>query len=187
MKNRCILIDPPVKQPMTGSFKSRHSRPEKLPYKTMTGDEIKSLPIEDYAEEGCHLWLWTTNRFLRDAFDFMDSWNFKYLNTITWVKPSGLGAWFANTTQHVLFGYYKKCQFHKARYLPTHFNGIVKPGEHSKKPESLFQLIEWISDEPRIEIFARQKRPRWDYVGDELGKSITASGITLSNKEEIKL
>ena len=180
-KYRCILIDPPTPQPMIGKFKGRHSISDKLHYKTMTIEQIKSLPVEEFAEEGCHLWLWTTNAFLKDSFDFMAAWNFKYLNIITWIKPSGLGAWFVNTTQHVLFGYYKKCQFNKVKYLPTHFNGIVKPGEHSKKPNSLLQLVEWISDEPRIEIFARKKRPRWDYIGDELGKPISI----VSHKESM--
>lgn len=171
-KYRCIVIDPPYPQPMTGAFKSRHSRPKKLPYKTMTIPQIKALPISDYAEPGCHLWLWTTNKFLRDSYDIMDVWGFKNLSICTWIKPSGLGAWFANTTQHVLFGYYQKCQFNKLRWRPTHFYGVVKPGQHSKKPESFFELVEQISDNPRIEIFARETRPGYDFIGDELGKPI---------------
>ena len=77
-KYRCILIDPPTPQPMIGKFKGRHSSSDKLHYKTMTIEQIKSLPVEEYAEEGCHLWLWTTNAFLKDSFDFMAAWNFKY-------------------------------------------------------------------------------------------------------------
>ena len=172
MKYRTITIDPPYPQPMTGGFKSRHSRPKELPYKSMTLEQIKSLDIAQYAEPGTHLYLWTTNKFLRESFDIMEKWGFKYLVTLTWIKPSGLGAWFANTTQHCLFGYYQKCQFNKARWKPTHFTGIVKPGEHSKKPESSYQLMESVSDEPRLEIFARTKREGWDYIGDELGKPI---------------
>ena len=90
-KYRCILIDPPTPQPMIGKFKGKHSRSDKLHYKTMTIEQIKSLPVEEYAEEGCHLWLWTTNAFLRDSFDFMAAWNFKisqyyYLDKTQWVR-----------------------------------------------------------------------------------------------------
>lgn len=172
MKYRTIVIDPPYPHRLTGQFK-RENRAKQLPYKTMTMNEIHSLDIEKYADIGCHLWLWTTNSHLKDSFDLLKSWNFTYLNTITWCKTSGVGAYFANTTQHILMAYYKSCKFNKARWKPTHF--ITKPvgkGEHSKKPESSYQLIESISDEPRLEIFARTKREGWDYIGDELGVPI---------------
>jgi N6-adenosine-specific RNA methylase IME4 len=184
MKYRTILVDPPYPQPMTGAFKSRHVRPKALPYKSMTIEQIKALDIEQYAEPGSHIWLWATNTFHRDAFDILAGWGFKFLNEITWVKPSGLGAYFANTTQPLLFGYYKKCQFHKARWRPTHIHGNVKPGEHSKKPESSYKLIEDVSDEYRIELFARFEREGWTQIGDELGVPITLQP-SIMTKERI--
>lgn len=169
---KTIVIDPPWEHELTGSFK-RENRAKTLPYKTMTLEQIKSLPISDYADIGCHIWLWTTNRMLRQSFEVLESWGFKYLTMITWVKTSGVGAYFANTTQHILFGYYKKCLFTKARWKPTHF--ITKPvgkGQHSVKPEESYQLIESISELPRIDIFARKERIGYDVIGDELGKPI---------------
>jgi len=102
---------------------------------------------------------------LRLAFDVMNAWGFTYLNTITWVKPSGFGAWFVNTTQHCLFGYYRRCEFRHERYLPTHFEAL--PGEHSEKPAKFYQLVNRISEPPRIDLFNRRLLDGFDGWGLE--------------------
>ena len=162
-----ILADPPWPQKTIGKFASRNQRALQLPYQTMTIEEIKSLPVEKLADIECHLWLWTTNRFLHQAFHVMDAWGFKYMQTITWVKPSGCGAYFANTTQHLLFGYYKKCFFRKDRFRPTSLR-TGRPKGHSVKPIEFYDYIEGISREPRIELFARKQRDGWDVWGNEV-------------------
>jgi len=174
-KYRTILADPPWDIGMTGLYKIRKLRPVKLVYPTMTIEEICKLPVNDLAEEGCHLWLWTTNSHLRKAFDVMEAWGFKYLAPITWVKPSGLGNYFIHKTQHILFGYKNKCQFNKERYKPNVFE--AKPLKHSQKPEESYQLIESISEPPYLELFARQKRKTlfnetWDVWGNEVESDI---------------
>jgi N6-adenosine-specific RNA methylase IME4 len=177
-KYRTILIDPPWEQEMTGSYKQlRKNRRKSLPYPTMTLEEIKHLPIEQMAETGCHLWLWTTNQYLEPGFMLMREWGFKYLAPIHWVKPSGLGNWFIHRTQTVLFGYYKKCEFPLGRYRPN----IIETGcptEHSAKPDQTYRYIESISPPNRLEIFARPwtpmfpKRDGWDTWGNEMPNDI---------------
>jgi len=164
MKYRCIVADPPWPQKLVGKFK-RHSGPDKLPYSVMTISEIASMTVSDLAEEAAHLWLWTTNSHLRDAFAVMEAWGFRYLNTVTWVKPSGLGAWFANTTQHVLFGYMERCEFPLARWRPTHFNAT--PLKHSQKPEEFYNLARSISPGPRLDLFNRRVIEGFDGWGDQ--------------------
>ena len=45
------------------------------------------------------------NADLPDAFELMERWNFKYITTLTWIKPTfGLGSYFRTSTEHVLFG-----------------------------------------------------------------------------------
>lgn len=171
----CIVADPPWPQGMVGHFASRAGRPDSLRYSTMTLAEIMGLPIGRLARPATHLWLWTTNRFLRSAFDVMGAWGFKYLTTITWVKPSGLGAWFANTTQHCLFGYYQRCEFKQGRYLPTHFHATVRPGQHSRKPDEFYQLVRKVSPEPRIDLFNRRSISGFEGWGDEAKREIGAS------------
>lgn len=152
----CIVADPPWPVKMTGKMKGRHSGASDLPYETMTVDEIGRLPVQDMASIGAHLWLWTTNGFLRAAFEVMEAWGFKYLTTVTWVKPSGYGPWFASTTQHVLFGYREKCIFPLGRYKPTHFHASPRR-KHSRKPDEFYDLVRAISPEPRIDLFNRRE------------------------------
>ena len=162
----CILIDPPWPQRMSNPYKnSKQKRPPKLPYKTMALEEIADLPVGTLGGDGSHLWLWTTNQFLRDGFDLMECWGFKYLAPVHWIKPSGLGNWFVTRTQTLLFGYKSPCKFGPGRYSPNIIEAV--PPRHSQKPEVSFELIESISSGPRIELFARAKREGWDSWGDE--------------------
>jgi N6-adenosine-specific RNA methylase IME4 len=140
----------------------------------MPVEAIKALPVESIAGDQAHLWLWTTNQFLRAAFDVLDAWGFKYLATVTWVKPSGLGAWFANTTQHCLFGYYGKCHFPLARYKPTHF--LATPRRHSAKPEEFYNLVRSISPGPRLDMFNRRVLEGFTGWGDESPDQMLRSG-----------
>lgn len=45
----------------------------------MSIEEIAKLPIHELSDTDCHLWLWTTNQFIRDGFHLMEMWRFKYL------------------------------------------------------------------------------------------------------------
>lgn len=171
MRYRTIAADPPWEQGLlTGGRIGGRPVAKRLPYPTMSTEAIAALPVAEIAQRGCHLWLWTTNRMLRSAFMVMESWGFTYLTTVTWVKPSGFGAWFANTTQHVLFGYFDRCEFPGRRYAPTHFE--AKKGIHSAKPDAFYDLVEQVSPEPRLELFARSWRPGWDVWGNEVVSDI---------------
>ena len=169
-KYNTIYADPPWKQGMSGKYK-KHKSLADLEYPTMTIAEIKNLPINELAETGCHLWLWTTNQYLRSGFEVMESWGFKYLAPITWVKPSGIGNWFIHRTQTLLFGYKEKCIFNNERYKPTVLIESL-PKKHSQKPAGMRKLIECISGTPRIELFARGKTEGWDVCGNEVESDI---------------
>jgi len=168
-KYKVIYADPPWQQGMMGKWKrARDGRKRfELPYQTMSIDEIKSLPVNDISEEGCHLWIWTTNQFLKEGFDVIESWGFKYLAPIHWIKPSGMGNWFIHRTQTLLFAYKKKCVFPKERHKPNLIFANVQ-NKHSRKPQEMRDLIEKVSGGPRIELFARQKVEGWDAWGDEV-------------------
>ena len=161
----CIVADPPWPQRLTGGWRARHRRARALPYEAMTVAEIAALPVEPLAQEGTHLWLWTTNSHLRDAFTVMEVWGFTYLTTVTWTKPNGLGAYFIHTTQHVLFGYYRTCRFPLGRYKPTHFTAPAR--RHSEKPDVFYDLVRSISPGPRIDLFNRRVLTGFDGWGDE--------------------
>jgi len=172
---RTIVADPPWKygRKMGTGKDMRPGRKYKIghnietPYDVMTTDEICAMPVGECAAQACHLWLWTTNRHLEDGFRVMRAWGFKYLTPIHWVKPAGIGAWFVNVSQTVLFGYKEKCVFPLERYK----RNVIQTGppkKHSQKPEEAFTLIESVSPNPRLELFARRGRVGWTCWGNEV-------------------
>ena len=195
-KYKTILIDPPWEQGFSGQYK-KHKASKGLAYKTMTINELKELQIESLADIGCHLWLWTTNQFIEDGYKLMRHWGFKYLAPIHWKKPSGLGNYVVHLTQTILLGYYKKCVFEKERYFPNIFDWGM-PSKHSKKPAGSYRLIENVSDEPRLELFARPhsplfpKLPGWDVWGNEIQSEQESSAFkdlegVCSNLKNLKI
>ena len=72
---RVQAINPPWKYESRAEDKTHRAR---NPYPDMTVDEIKALPVGEKAHpEGCILWLWTTNAFMRQAFECLDAWGFE--------------------------------------------------------------------------------------------------------------
>ena len=181
-KYNTIYADPPWNQQLSGQW-GKHKQAKVINYPLMTVGDICRLPVVDIAEEGCHLWLWTTNQFLPAGFEVMKSWGFKYLAPITWVKPSGVGNWFVSVTQTLLFGYKGKCVFPLERYKPTVLN-TGPPKRHSQKPEAFYDLVESISPEPRIELFSRARRFGWDCWGNEVDSDISLATKPKDGKEE---
>ena len=181
LKYRTILADPPWPMKRIGSYlRARHVRPATLVYPTMTIADIKAIPVGDMAETGAHCWLWVVNQLLREGFEVMESWGFKYHTVITWAKGSGMGNYFINHTEHILFGYKDRCEFNKARYIPNiyYWPKACRPNSHSRKPAGSYELIESVSDKPRLELFARPITPMfpkidgWHVFGNEVESDV---------------
>ena len=139
----------------------------------MKTSEIMALPVKELADpEGCHLYLWTTNNFLPDALKVVEAWGFEYVTIITWMKDrKGLGQYFRGMTEHCIFATTKKRLPYKIEdgKRCQGVTGFAEPkGEHSRKPETMRQMIERVSYGPRIELFARETRPGWDVWGNEV-------------------
>src|SRR6266702_370322 len=100
-------------------------------YGTMPLEELLALPVGRYADEDCHLYLWTTNRSLPKGFRLLETWGFRYVICITWVKPSfGMGNYFRGQTEHLLFGV-KGSQLLKRKDASTYFEAPRGPNGHS--------------------------------------------------------
>lgn len=153
-----IVIDPPWRYENVATRGAAEDH-----YPTMGLDELEQLDIP--AADNSHLYLWVTNAFLSNGFDLLVSWGFEYKTCLTWCKPSiGLGNYFRNNTEHVLFGIRGKA--------PTLRNDIgtwfeAKKTRHSAKPESFYDLVEACSTGPYLEMFARRRRFGWHVWGDE--------------------
>ncbi len=154
-KYRTLVIDPPWDYEWL-SLAGRAAPG----YATMTQDELKALDVSAWADDPfCHLYLWTTNNFMTRAVDLMAHWGFDHKTVLTWVKPRwGLGSYFRNSTEHVLFG---ERGHHSTRVdnIATHFEAPV--GEHSEKPDIFYDIAERASFPPYGEVFQRRTREQW--------------------------
>lgn len=147
-------------------------------YSTMTVDQIAALDVEALAAPAAHLYLWTTSRYLVDAFSVVNAWGFDYSTTLTWCKkPRGLGPGgaFSMTTEFVLFARRGKLA-HKQRVDSTWWQW--PRAAHSVKPSAFGDLVEQVSPGPYVELFARAPRLGWDAwgYGYESGPVVTQAG-----------
>jgi len=166
MKYRTIVADPPWAVMGGPPWGGGTSKP--LPYPTMTAQEIAALPIVDMAEDAAHLYLWTINAFVRDAYDIARAWGFRPSTLLTWCKTEtggGLGGAYRLNTEWVLFArrgtlsareQVGQSAFHWPRQRP-----------HSRKPEAFLDMVERVSPGPYLELFARRNRLGWDTWGNE--------------------
>lgn len=168
-KYKTIYIDPPWMERGGGKIKRGADRH----YPLMKTSDIAKLPIKNLADEnGCHLYMWTTNNFIKDAFCLLDEWGFEYITLITWNKDRmGLGQYFRGLTEHCIFA----CTSKRLPYKTIdgkRQQGVTGFYEaktiHSRKPIAMREMIEKVSYSPKIEIFARQSLDGWDCWGNEV-------------------
>ncbi len=202
LKFSCIVADPPWPMPETGPRTSRSAKHHgqymakggrvvnshwwenfegkttKIPYPTMTIDEIKRLRIP--SAQDAHLYLWTVNRHIEDAYSVARAWGFKPSTLLVWAKTPmgiGFGGSYCNSAEFCLFcrkGILKSRHridstwWHWSR---PYINGHIA---HSAKPEAFQDMVEMVSPGPYLELFARRHRLGWTVWGNEV-----VSGIDL--------
>ena len=141
-----------------------------MPYAQMTVDEIAALQVSSLAADDCDLYLWTTGKYLPEAFEVMKAWGFRYCQTLTWCKAprgTGQGGLYCPTTEFLLLGRKGRMPKGKTRKDSTWWQ-VKRTMKHSQKPEFFQDLIEEQSDGPRVELFARRPREGWDVWGNEV-------------------
>ncbi len=169
-----ILADPPWQfNNRTGKVAPEHKRLSR--YSTLSLQEIKEIPVWLVAAEQSHLYLWVPNALLREGLEVMEAWGFQYKTNIIWHKirkdggpdGRGVGFYFRNTTEIILFGIRGKLRTLKPGR--SQVNVIkTRKREHSRKPDELYNVIEACSPGPYLELFARGQREKWDQWGNEV-------------------
>lgn len=72
-KYRCVVIDPPW--PMKKSLRTVRPNQVDMDYELMTVRKIREFPLHKFiSPDGCHVYLWTTHKHQRDAFEVFDAW-----------------------------------------------------------------------------------------------------------------
>lgn len=170
-------MDPPWPYGAWGkaSDRTRSNFPDStpLPFPSMSIKEIKSLPLRDYADKNCELYLWTTGKYLPISFDILKGWGWKYCQTLTWCKRprgTGQGGIYCPTSEFLILG--RRGKMPKVKRVDSTWWQITRTRRHSQKPEFFQDMIETVSEPPRLEIFARRKRPGWDVFGNEVESDI---------------
>ena len=169
-----VLADPPWQfQNRTGKMAPEHKRLNR--YSTMTLDDILALPVASVLQEAAHCYLWVPNALLPEGLKVLEAWGFQYKSNIIWHKVRkdggpdgrGVGFYFRNTTEIILFGIRGK----HARTLAPGRSQVnilrTQKREHSRKPDETYELIEACSPGPFLEMFARGSRPGWTTWGNQ--------------------
>lgn len=160
-----IVTDPPWKYDARGEDTTHRG---KNLYPEMTVPEVCALPVASLAQNNCILFLWTTNAFMRGAYECLDAWGFKDKTILTWDKELlGLGDWLRNVTEHCIVAV-------KGRPVVSLTNQTTlireRRREHSRKPEAFYALVESLCPGSKLEMFSRTKRDGWATWGAETEK-----------------
>ena len=141
-----------------------------FPYKQMSDDEILNFNLDDFADDNCDLFIWTTHSKLPLCFDILNKYNFKYHCLVTWDKLSGICInGFYRNTELIVYGYRGKMGIKlEGNYIPTLITEKAKG--HSKKPDKFYKILRERTLSPRIDIFNRRTILGFDSFGDELPK-----------------
>lgn len=167
-----IVVDPPWHydaMPKGGAKPGTMSKGQPLPYPSMTVAEIQALPIYELAAPDCVLWLWTTNRYLRESFAIIEAQGFTYKQTLVWAKnnPMPVGSVAPSAAEFLMVA--KRGKPSTEWVWPSSVIVTPRPPNrrHSTKPEVFLDLIEKCSPAPRLEMFARRNRLGWSTWGNE--------------------
>lgn len=169
-----LLIDPPWRfANRTGKVAPEHRRLAR--YATMATEDLAALPVAGLMQPASHLYLWCPNALLPDGLRLMAAWGFTYKTNLVWYKVRkdggpdgrGVGFYFRNVTELVLFGVRGSLRTAAPGRRQTNVM-IHRKREHSKKPPSLYEIVEACSPGPYLELFARERRPGWEQWGDQV-------------------
>ena len=136
------------------------------PYPEMAQEQLKELKIP--ASDDCVIWLWTTQAFIWDAHNLLKHWGFTYKAILTWDKENiGMGAWLRMQTEFCLLGIKGK-----PLWGITNMRDIIREPrrEHSRKPETFYELIDNNFVGRKLDYFSRNTRNGWDVMGNDINK-----------------
>jgi N6-adenosine-specific RNA methylase IME4 len=165
-----IVIDPPW--PMKKIEREVRPNQVEFDYPTMDYEQLRAFrtQFQLLAEKDCHVFMWTTHKFLPMALRLFEDYDVKYVLTMVWHKPGGfqpVGLPQYNC-EFVLYGRIGTPEFIDTKSFNCCFEG--KRAEHSRKPDEFYDLIKHVTPLGRIDIFSREKRIGFDQYGNETAK-----------------
>jgi N6-adenosine-specific RNA methylase IME4 len=143
-------------------------------YRSIGVDALARLPVGEFAS---YVFLWTTGPFIESAYRVLRAWGMEPVTFLAWIKTTniipakvprfapayGVGYWFRGCVEPIIVA--------KRRGAPsirTQWMGLLSPNAgHSRKPDSLYQLVEESFPGPYFDVFGRRVRRGWRVLGNE--------------------
>jgi N6-adenosine-specific RNA methylase IME4 len=190
-KFKAIVADPPWHfrartALQVGNWTSR--RDAEKHYAVMGLDDIKALPVKELAHRDAHLFIWTTGPCLRQTFEVIEAWGFRYSAVaFTWIKLKRSHNALqlrvlpmAESDLHVGLGLTTRknaefCLLDRrggAKRIAKNVREVIMSPvrEHSRKPDEAYARVQRYCDGPYLELFSREGRPGFEAWGNETGK-----------------
>jgi N6-adenosine-specific RNA methylase IME4/predicted transcriptional regulator len=165
-----IVIDPPW--PMKKIEREVRPNQVEFDYPTMDYEQLRAFrsTFQDFTADDCHVFMWTTQKFLPMALRLFEDYGVKYVLTMVWHKPGGfqpIGLPQYNC-EFVLYGRIGSPDFSDTKAFNCCFN--APRAEHSRKPDAFYDLVRRVTAGERLDIFSREARDGFDQFGNETGK-----------------
>jgi len=194
---RVLSVDPPWDFE-TRSEKGQTKAPS-AQYDTMSIDEIKQIPVDHLAAKNAVMFLWVTWPLMPHWNSIVEAMGFKYAGLAwEWIKYNpetkkyafGTGFGTRKNLEPCLLCTRGNPKMRPNADLPL--LGIEAPkgvrsvrdfievmplsclraprDTHSRKPDEQYECMETMFEGPYVELFARQRYPRWTVWGNEVDK-----------------
>jgi N6-adenosine-specific RNA methylase IME4 len=170
-----VVLDPPW--PMAKIERDVRPNQVAFDYPTMSEDELRkfSEALNRMAAGDCHLFMWTTQRFLPLALELVAHYGFRYVLTMVWHKaggyqPTGLPQF---NCEFVVYARKGAPKFVSTQGFFCCLNGPRR--EHSRKPDEFYEMIRLVTGGPRIDVFSREAREGFAQYGNETAKFAEAA------------
>lgn len=135
-------------------------------YPEMSIKEITGIELP--AADDSILWLWTTHRFLPDAFEILKAWGYDYKATMVWDKQKiGMGHWLRMQCEFCLMAVKGKPFWDNTTERDIM---SVSRREHSRKPDEFFEMVNKTCRGAKLEYFSREPREGWEGFGNDMEK-----------------
>jgi|HubBroStandDraft_1064217.scaffolds.fasta_scaffold85269_2 N6-adenosine-specific RNA methylase IME4 len=168
---RCVVADPPWQPAMAITNGGAPKASPQRHYDTLSLSQI--IELRPRLADQAHLYIWCLSQHVDWGYEVARAWGAEPIILLTWKKP-GLGAGrFRCNTEHVLLSRvgsrhgnpFGSGGRHQQATEGTCFEW--PRGRHSEKPREFFDLVERLSPEPRLEMYARAPRHGWAVWGNQ--------------------
>lgn len=163
-----VVIDPPWEVQKI----DRDVRPNqaKFDYKTMSKEEIDKFWRKDMTprlKKDCHLFMWTTQKYLPTALELATEWGFRYVLLMVWHKAGGFQP--IDLPQYncefIVYARRGKPMFTDTKNFFCCFEAERR--QHSRKPDAFYDTIGRVTAGSRIDVFSREQREGFAQYGNE--------------------